>query len=143
MFIGEYFHTLDEKGRVAIPVKFRANLIEGVVITRGIDTCLFLYPKKEWELLAQKLAQLPLSKAKTRAFARLMLSGAMDEKMDKQGRIIIPEYLRKYAQINKKVVIIGLYNRLEIWDETKWEEFKKQTEKESTEIAENLSNLGV
>ncbi|MGB9680860.1 MAG: division/cell wall cluster transcriptional repressor MraZ, partial [Minisyncoccia bacterium] len=87
--------------------------------------------------------QLPLSQSKTRAFSRLMLAGAMDVEMDKQGRIILPDYLRNYAGINKKVVIAGLYNRLEIWDEIKWEEYKSKSEEESQDIAEALSNLGV
>lgn len=143
MLIGEYHYSIDDKARLAIPVKFRPNLSKGAVVTRGIDACLFLYSKKEWDILAKKLAQLPLSQSKTRAFSRLMLAGAMDVEVDKQGRIILPDYLRKYAGINKRVVIAGLYNRLEIWDETKWEEYKKQTEGESTDIAETLSNLGV
>ncbi|MGC9048798.1 MAG: division/cell wall cluster transcriptional repressor MraZ [Patescibacteria group bacterium] len=143
MFIGEYHYTIDDKSRLAIPVKFRSDLSKGAVVTRGIDTCLFLYSKKEWESLAQKLAQLPLSQSKTRAFSRLMLAGAMDVEMDKQGRIILPDYLRNYAGINKKVVIAGLYNRLEIWDEIKWEEYKSKSEEESQDIAEALSNLGV
>lgn len=143
MFIGEYHHTIDDKGRVAIPSKFRDSLKQEAVVTRGIDTCLFLYSKKEWETLAKKLAQLPLTQSKTRAFARLMLAGAMDVEIDKQGRIILPDYLRRYAEIEKKVVIAGLYNRLEIWDEKKWEEYKKKSEEESPDIAEALSNLGV
>jgi len=143
MFIGEYHYTLDDKGRLAIPVKFRANLKQGAVVTRGIDTCLFLYSKKEWAVLAEKLVKLPLAQAKTRAFSRLMLAGAMDVEMDKQGRIILPDYLRQYADINKKVVIAGLYNRLEIWDDDKWEEYKEKSEEESPDIAEALSNLGV
>jgi len=143
MFIGEYHYTIDEKNRLAVPVKFRAFLLKGAVVTRGIDSCLFLYSKKEWEVLAQKLAQLPLSQAKSRAFARLMLAGAMDLEMDKQGRIIIPDYLRQYAEISKKVVVAGLYNRLEIWDEKKWEEYKRKSEEESPDIAETLAGLGV
>jgi MraZ protein len=143
MFIGEYHYTIDNKGRLAIPVKFREILGQGGVVTRGIDTCLFLYPKKEWEALALKLAQLPISQTKTRAFTRLMLAGAMDVEMDKLGRITLPDYLRQYANLNKRVVIAGLYNRLEIWDEKKWEEYKKQSEKESPDIAEALGGLGV
>ncbi len=143
MFIGEYHYTIDDKARLAVPVKFRDDFNKGAVVTRGIDTCLFLYPKKEWEVLAQKLAQLPLAQAKTRAFSRLMLAGAMDVDLDKQGRIILPDYLRQYAQVNKKAVVAGLYNRLEIWDEKRWEEYKSKTEGDSPEIAEALSGLGV
>ncbi|OGY85343.1 MAG: cell division/cell wall cluster transcriptional repressor MraZ [Candidatus Kerfeldbacteria bacterium RIFCSPHIGHO2_12_FULL_48_17] len=143
MFIGEYAHNIDEKGRLAVPAKFRAELKKGAVVTRGLDNCLFLYTQGEWKKLAGKLAALPISQAKSRAFARLMLAGAMDVDVDKQGRVIVPEYLRTYAGVHKKVVITGLYNRLEIWDETKWNTYKAITEKDSTEIAETLGELGV
>jgi MraZ protein len=143
MFIGEYNHNLDEKGRLAIPVKFREDLKGGAVVTKGLDGCLFLYTITEWKILAEKLANLPISQANTRAFARLMLAGAMDVSLDKQGRIIIPDYLRKYINITKKVVINGLYNRLEIWDTDKWEEYKKKTEADSGEIAEQLGEIGI
>lgn len=143
MFIGEYQHNIDTKGRLAVPAKFRAILAKGAVVTKGLDDCLFLYPKTEWQKLADKLAALPISKANTRAFARLMLAGAMDVEIDKQGRLLIPDYLRKYAGIKKKVVIAGLYNRLEIWDETKWNKYKQGTETKSGDIAEALGELGV
>ncbi|MBU1167499.1 division/cell wall cluster transcriptional repressor MraZ [Patescibacteria group bacterium] len=143
MFIGEYHHNIDEKGRIAVPKKFRDALERGAVITRGLDSCLFLYTHEEWKKIAEKLAGLPLSQKNTRAFARLMLAGAMDVSLDKQGRIIIPEYLRTYAQAKKGLVITGLYNRLEIWDDKNWEEYKKTTEAESENIAEQLSDLGV
>ncbi|MFC1613569.1 division/cell wall cluster transcriptional repressor MraZ, partial [Patescibacteria group bacterium] len=138
MFIGEYNHNIDDKGRLAVPAKFRSALKKGAVVTRGIDNCLFLYTQEEWNKLAKKLADLPISQANTRAFARLMLAGAMDVSLDKQGRIILPDYLRKYAGMGKKLVIAGLYNRLEIWDEKKWEVYKKGTEKASEKIAEQL-----
>ncbi|MFA6027983.1 MAG: division/cell wall cluster transcriptional repressor MraZ [Patescibacteria group bacterium] len=143
MFIGEYNHNLDEKGRLAVPIKFRKDFTKGAVVTRGLDNCLFLYTKTEWQKLADKLATLPISKANTRAFSRLMLAGAMDVELDGQGRIILPEYLRHFAAIKKKAVIAGLYNRLEIWDETKWEAYKKGTEKDSSDIAEALGEIGV
>lgn len=143
MFIGEYKHNIDEKGRLAVPVKFRAKLAQGVVITRGLDNCLFLYSREEWQKLALKLAGLPISQANTRAFSRLMLAGAMDADLDRQGRIIVPDYLRQYADIKKKAVITGLYNRLEIWDEEAWETYKGATEKNSSDIAEALGELGV
>jgi MraZ protein len=143
MFIGEYKHTIDEKGRLAVPVKFRAQLSGGAVVTRGLDNCLFLYTEEEWKKLAEKLANLPINKANTRAFARLMLAGAMDVSLDKQGRVILPDYLRKYASVGKSVVVAGLYNRLEIWDEAKWEEYKNGTENSSGDIAEQLGELGV
>ena len=143
MFIGEYSHTIDDKGRLAIPTKFREELGRGAVVTRGLDNCLFLYTFEEWKNLAEKLASLPISQANTRAFARLMLAGAMDVEMDKQGRIVLPEYLRKFASMKKKVVVAGLYIRLEIWDESAWNKYKAGTEKDSGDIAEALGELGV
>lgn len=143
MFIGEYNHSLDEKGRLAVPKKFRQDLTKGAVVTRGLDSCLFLYTKKEWGKLAEKLANLPFAQANTRAFARLMLAGAMDVEVDKQGRVMVPEYLRQYAGLGKEVIVAGLYNRLELWDEKKWIEYKQKTELESTQIAEQMGALGV
>lgn len=142
MFVGQYSHNIDNKGRLAVPVKFR-NELKKAVVTRGLDNCLFLYPKKEWDKLAEKLAALPISKSNTRAFARLMLAGAMDVEVDRQGRIILPEYLRQFAGLKKKIIIAGLYNRLEIWDDSKWDKYKSETEKNSSEIAEALDDLGV
>ena len=143
MFIGEYTISMDSKGRVAIPSKFRNLLNSIAVVTRGLDQSLFLYPKKEWEAIASKLAELPLTNANSRAFSRLMLAGAFEAEMDKQGRMIIPDYLRKFANLNKRVVVAGLYNRIEIWDEQAWILYKGQTERESTAIAEGLGELGV
>ena len=143
MFIGEYSHNLDDKGRVAIPKKFNAELSLGAVVTRGLDQCLFLYTREEWNKLAEKLAALPFAAANTRAFSRLMLAGAMDLEVDKQGRVVIPEYLRTFAGIKKNVVIAGLYNRLEIWDADVWKDYTKRTEAESTHIAEQMGILGV
>jgi len=143
MFIGEYHHNLDEKGRLAIPKKFRDALSTGAVITRGLDSCLFLYTADEWHKLAVKLAELPFSQANTRAFARLMLAGAMDVELDKQGRVVLPEYLRTFAHIGKSVVVAGLYNRLEIWDADAWSAYTAASEHESARIAEQMSELGV
>lgn len=143
MFIGEYAHNLDEKGRLAIPVKFRRDLSKGAIITRGLDSCLFLYTKTEWEKLAEKLAILPISQSNSRAFSRLMLAGAMEVEIDKQGRVVLPEYLREFAGLKKNVVLAGLYNRAEIWDEEKWKTYKTQTETNSNEIAEKMAELGI
>jgi MraZ protein len=143
MFIGEYYHAIDEKGRLAVPVKFREELAKGAVVTRGLDNCLFLYTQKEWEVLADKLAKLPIAQANTRAFSRLMLAGAMDVEIDKQGRVVLPDYLRKFAGLKKKVVVAGLYNRIELWDELAWTAYKAKTEKTSGAIAEALGELGV
>jgi len=143
MFIGEYTYSIDEKKRLAIPTKFRQPLGKKAVITRGLDQCLFLFPAKEWGDLAKKLAQLPLSQADARGFARLMLTGAMEVSLDNLGRILIPDYLKTYAILKKKVVIAGVYNRVEIWDEGKWQEYKKKTETTVGDIAEKLKELGV
>lgn len=143
MFIGEYHHTLDEKGRMAVPIKFRGALAQGAFVTRGLDRSLFLYPKEEWDKLAEKLASLPIGQADTRAFARLMLAGAMEVEVDKSGRVNLPEYLRTYAGLKKDVVVAGLYNRLEIWDEATWKDYAVKTEAEGNQIAERLTNLGV
>jgi MraZ protein len=143
MFIGEYTHNIDQKGRLAIPVKFRKTLSAGAVVTRGIDKCLFIYSKEQWNVLAEKLTGLPLSQANSRAFARLMLAGAMDVELDGQGRILIPDYLRKYAGIAKKVIVAGLFNRLEVWDHEAWQIYKERTERESGDIAEKLGELGI
>lgn len=143
MLIGEYNHNMDSKGRIAIPAKFREKLGAGAIITRGLDNCLFVFGQNEWEILVQKLMSLPLSQANSRAFVRLMLAGARDAEFDAQGRILIPDYLRKYAGIKKSVIVAGLYNRIEIWDEERWQEYKQKTESKSEEIAERLSDLGI
>lgn len=143
MFIGEYQATIDDKGRVAIPSKFRSQLKSKVVVTRGLDNSLFLYNVDEWKKLAEKLASLPISTANTRAFSRLMLAGAMDCEIDKQGRIVLPGYLKEFAKIQKRAVVAGLYNRIEIWSEELWVAYKTQTEQQSNAIAEQLGSLGV
>ena len=143
MFIGEYQASIDDKGRISVPVKFRPLLKKKIVVTRGLDSSLFLYGMDEWKKLAEKLASLPISTANTRAFSRLMLAGAMDCEIDKQGRIILPGYLKDFAKIQKKVVIAGLYNRIEIWSEELWNIYKQQTERESNAIAGQLGSLGV
>lgn len=112
-------------------------------MTRGLDHCLFVYPRSQWDELAEKLAALPVSQGKSRAFSRLMLAGAWDAELDSQGRIILPEYLRTYASLNKHVAIAGLYNRMEIWDEDAWSEYKAKTEEESDSIAESMGELGI
>ncbi|MFA5129423.1 MAG: division/cell wall cluster transcriptional repressor MraZ [Patescibacteria group bacterium] len=143
MFIGEYRHTLDEKGRFSVPAKFRASMATGLVITRGLDRSLFLYPKNEWGRLAEKLAALPLGKSDTRAFARLMLAGAMDAELDNSGRVVIPPYLREYAGLLKDIVVTGLGDRLEVWDEATWDIYRTKTELEGNDIAERLGADGV
>lgn len=143
MFIGEYSHSVDVKKRLAVPSKFRKDLGKTVVVTRGLDHCLFIYPMREWRELAQKLGTMPIGEATTRSFVRLMLAGAVDVTADAQGRILIPDYLKEYAGLTKEVIIAGLFNRLEVWDETKWDQYKKRAEKNTDQIAENLGKLGV
>lgn len=143
MFIGEYKHNLDSKGRLAVPAKFRQLLSEGAVVTKGLDNCLFLYSKDEWRKMAEKFAKLPVGQSKARAFGRHMLAGAMEVDFDTQGRITLPEYLRDFAGLGKKTIIAGLFDRLEIWDEERWERSKAEIDKGADEIAETLSELGV
>ena len=143
MFIGEYKHNLDNKGRLAIPSKFRVSLKKGAVVTKGLDNCLFLYSKEEWKKEAKKFSNLPVSQSKARAIARHTLAGAMEVSFDNQGRINLPSYLIKFANLKKKAVVAGLYDRLEIWDENIWEKYKEETDKESGEIAETLGELGI
>ena len=143
MFIGEHAHNIDPKKRLALPSKFRGELGESVVVTRGLDQCLFVYPMAAWQELAEKLGTMPIGESQTRSFVRLMLAGATDTTMDSQGRVIIPDYLREYAGLEKNVVVAGLFNRLEIWDERKWNGYKEAAEKNTDRIAEELGKLGV
>ncbi|MEK7453123.1 MAG: division/cell wall cluster transcriptional repressor MraZ [Patescibacteria group bacterium] len=143
MFLGEYKHSIDDKGRVAVPSKFRSSLKDGAVVTRGLDDCLFLYPISEWKKFADKLSQVTITQSDSRAFTRHMLSGAMDVNIDKQGRIVLPDYLRVFADIKKNVVLAGLYNRVEIWNEDKWNKYKDITEKDSVKIAERMTGIGI
>lgn len=142
MFVGQYSHNIDSKGRLAVPAKFRAELKKAVV-TKGLDNCLVLYSRKEWDKLAEKLAAMSIGKSKNRAFTRFMLAGAMDVEVDKQGRVILPVYLREFAALRKNVIIAGLYNRLEVWDEVRWNKFRLEAEKHSADISETLEGLGV
>ncbi|OGY91095.1 MAG: cell division/cell wall cluster transcriptional repressor MraZ [Candidatus Komeilibacteria bacterium RIFCSPLOWO2_01_FULL_52_15] len=143
MLLGEFRHTLDDKNRLAIPSKFKSVLKTGAFITKGLDECLFLYPMKTWQALATKISQLPISQSRSRAFARMMLAGAMEATLDGQGRINVPEYLKQYAHLNKQVIVAGLYDRVEIWDADTWLRYKQHTEKESGSIAETLAEMGV
>lgn len=143
MFIGEYSYTIDEKGRISTPPKYRAQLADGVVVTRGLDNCLFMYPKKEWGVIAEKLGNMPTTDRAARDYARLMLAGAMDITPDRLGRIVLPQYLRDFASLKKNVVVAGLYNRIEIWNEETWKKYEKEIEKNSSDIADKLSAMGV
>lgn len=142
MIIGQYSYNLDPKKRLTIPTKFRSVLSDGAVLTRGIDGCLFLYPMKQWEELAEKMSKLPLSAVNARNFARVMLAGAMDVKIDSLGRILVPDYLKDYAELDKKVVVAGLYDRIEIWNEEKWKKYGETTDAQVGNITEGLKDLG-
>lgn len=141
MFMGEYQHTIDSKGRVIIPAKFREGLGEKFVATKGLDNCLFLYPMNEWQALEKKLKALPFTRADARAFVRFFFSGATECELDKQGRILIPGNLREYARLEKDVVIIGVSNRVEIWSREVWEEYSARAGAYYEEIAEKIASL--
>lgn len=143
MFMGEFDHTVDDKGRVAIPAKFRTRLADGLVMTRGLDRCLFVYTAADWTVLAERIASLPITQSDARAFARLMFSGATDAQLDKQGRVVLPNYLRDYARIQNDVVIIGVNTRIEIWAREAWHETRAKVEEEGEFIAEHLASLGI
>ncbi|MGM0508506.1 MAG: division/cell wall cluster transcriptional repressor MraZ [Fusobacteriota bacterium] len=142
MFMGEYNHKVDSKGRVMLPAKFREKLEEGeFVLTRGLDNCLFLYPMDEWADLENKIKELPLTKKDVRSFVRFLFSGALDGSLDKQGRLKLPNNLFEYAKIKKEVVITGALNRIEIWSKDKWEDYIENAENTFEDIAENLIDL--
>ena len=143
MLIGEYKHNLDAKRRLAIPSKFRKELGEGAILTRGLDNCLFIFPSKYWAPFAEMLAGLSMAKQDTRAFARLFLSGATEIEFDSLGRILIPEHLKKYADLKKSVVVAGLFTRLELWGEERWVSYRANLEKNSDAIAERLGELRI
>lgn len=143
MFLGEFEHTIDSKGRLAVPAKFRVELADGGVITRGLDGCLVLYSINEWESLAQKISDLPMTDSNVRSFQRFMLSGAMTVVLDKQGRVVLPAYLREYAAIQSNVVVAGLSQRIEIWDLAKWQDMKRLVEENSNDVASRLTDLGI
>jgi len=142
MLIGEYIYTIDPKKRIAIPAKMRNVLGKKAVITTGLDNCLVIYPLPEWQKLTKKLENLPSGQVDARGLARIMLSGAVDVTLDKLGRILIPDYLKNYAFLKKNIAILGLSNRIEIWDEQRWREYKEKTEKEIGDIASRLQQLG-
>jgi MraZ protein len=138
MFIGEYTHNLDDKGRLAIPVKFRSQLATGAVVTKGLDNCLSLYTESAWADEAARLANLPLTQSKARAYARFMLSSAFGVEIDKQGRIVLPAGLREFAGIIGATVVTGLGDHIEIWNQKAWDEYRLNIEKDSVNIAEEL-----
>lgn len=143
MFIGQYDHRLEEKGRLSVPKKFRSQLESGAVISQGLDGCLFLYPKAVWEQLVDKMSQLPLTKSDARSFMRSLSYAASEVELDKIGRILLPDYLKRFAQITENVVLAGALDRIEIWDKTNFEKYTNEINSRSSEIAEKLSDAGI
>jgi MraZ protein len=142
MLIGEYLHTIDNKNRLSVPSKFRKELGGTVVVGRGLDKCLFLYTTEEWKALADKLAKLPIGKSETRSFVRTMIAGATDVDIDSLGRILLPDYLKVYAGLTEAAVIVGLYNRVEIWHPENWNRYSEGAKEKVEEIAERLGESG-
>ncbi|MEK9209205.1 MAG: division/cell wall cluster transcriptional repressor MraZ [Patescibacteria group bacterium] len=143
MLIGEYKHTIDAKKRISLPAKFRRELGKKAVVTRGLDKCLFVYSVDEWKKVAETLSGLSTGQADSRNFSRLLLAGAVDVEIDSLGRILIPDYLKNYAELKDKAIVAGVYKRIEIWDEKRWEEFKAGVEEKADLLAEKLGELGV
>jgi len=143
MFLGEFNHTIDDKGRLTIPAKFRDELESGVVITRGLDGCLWAYGRSEWEALAEKIAKLPTTNPAARNFSRFVFSSAFDSIPDRQGRILLPQNLRDYASIQNETIVIGVKNKLEIWNPAKWSEVVTAVEQDTEAIVTQLQDLGI
>ena len=143
MFLGEYQHNIDYKGRLSVPKKFRGQLTKGSVLTKGLDRCLFLYTKEGWGTLSNRVKELPVTASDARAFGRYLFSGATEIEFDQLGRIFIPEYLRNYAGLKKEAVVVGILERIEIWDAKSWEKMRKEVESKGEEIAEKLTGSGI
>lgn len=143
MFIGEYEHSVDDKGRIAVPKRLRGHFGQGLVLTRGWDRCLWIYTPAAWDVFSEKISHLPVGKSNARSLSRMIFSGAVDCDLDQQGRIVIPSYLRQYAQIGAAAVVLGVNDRLEIWARDLWEQAKAEVEGQSGALAEQLASLGV
>lgn len=142
MLIGEYTHTIDDKKRISLPIKFRKELGKKIVITHGLDNCLFAYTLKEWQKISEKISELGMGQADKRGFNRFMLAGASEVDIDSVGRILIPEHLRDFAGVKEKVVFTGVYSRVEIWNEKRWNEYKQKVIKNADLMAEKLGDIG-
>ncbi len=143
MFIGQFEHHLEKKGRLSIPKKFRSQLETGAVLSQGLDGCLFLYPKHAWDKLIEKISQLPLTKIDARGFTRALSYGASEVEIDRLGRILIPDYLRQFADISVDCVVAGAVDRIEIWSKSKFSQIVSQINSRREEIAEKLSDVGI
>lgn len=142
MLIGEFTHTLDPKKRLSVPSKFRRELGSQAVLTRGLDGCLWLFASAQFEVLASKISSLPMAQSDSRSFARLLLSGASEVEFDSLGRILVPEYLKEYANLKRDVVVAGVHTRIELWDRQVWDQYKQRLEKQGDSIAQKLGDLG-
>ncbi len=143
MLIGEYIHTIDDKNRISLPVKFRKEMGKSIVVTPGLDNCLFVFTMKEWEKISARLSESSLLQSANRSFNRFMFGGAVQVDVDTIGRVLIPDFLKERAGLTGKAVIIGVQNRVEIWNETSWNKYKKVVEKEADTLAEKLGGIGV
>lgn len=143
MFIGEFQHTLDTKGRLIIPSKFREELGYEFVMTKGLDGCLFVYPKSEWSIVENKIKSLPMTDRKARTFMRFFFAGACECSLDRQGRVLIPANLREFAELGKDTVLVGLTTRLEIWDKNRWDEINDMESMDFDEVADAMAALGI
>jgi MraZ protein len=143
VFLGEHEHSLDDKGRLAIPARFRAELGQGLVLTRGLDRCLYVWPLAEWRTVADKLGRLSLMHADARRLQRLLFAGAVDTQLDRLGRVLIPAFLRSYAGLEDTAVVAGVLSRIEIWDRDQWAAERTAAEEQSADLAEHLSALGL
>lgn len=143
MLIGEYTHTIDDKKRISLPSKFRKELGKKVIITRGLDGCLFLYSIKEWEKISARVADMGMANSESRGFNRFLLGSAAEVEVDGSGRILIPDHAKDFAHITGKVVFAGVYSRIEMWDETRWNRYKKQIDKDAEKMAEKLGDVGI
>ena len=142
MLMGEYNHTIDAKGRLIVPAKFREVLGDEFVVTKGLDNCLFVYPNDEWTRFEEKLKSLPLTNKNARQFTRFFLAGAAACEVDKQGRILLPQVLREFASLEKDVVLVGVASRIEIWSRERWDESMNTYDGDMDEVAENMESLG-
>ncbi len=142
MLLGEYTHTLDPKKRLSLPAKFRKELGKTVVLTHGLDKCLFLYSSKQWEKIAGKLSSLSMGQTDTRGFSRFMLAGAVEAEIDSLGRILVPDFLKEFAGLDSKVVVTGVHDRAEIWDSSRWSEYKARVSEQADALAEKLGEVG-
>lgn len=142
MLVGEHTHTLDAKKRLSLPAKFRKEVGKKVVITNGLDNCLFIYPLKQWEKMTSKVGELPMGQSDIRRFTRFLLGGAVETEVDSIGRVLIPEFLKDFAGLKTRIAVVGMHDRIEIWDEKRWRSYKGKIEKQADTLAEKLGDVG-